>query len=253
MKIFLLLIFLLFDVRAIALSKDQPVDIARFFPMYINSIAINADEGCGSFTLPPPFELLLIDPQGRRTGANPKHIGNPKKNFQEIPSSWYYQDMVAHESYDWRFSSVHVSSPIPGEYRILVIGKRTAGYDIDPLFDGRSPDFIPGNSSLGLTQKDLIQEFRIRFPDRSYFRKIFTPQTLRNDVRIAKKLKLIDNKTAKRLLAKTSDPKAFLEELQAGKALFKDRIEETGVDGDCLAILLENDAAGLMNTDNILR
>jgi len=78
----------------------------------------------------PSADFLLTDPQGRRTGNDPR----TGLHFEEIPRSFYdYEGLDDDETGEPGPSSgvTDIGNPLPGEYRLQVIGKEDGKYDIE--------------------------------------------------------------------------------------------------------------------------
>jgi len=76
-----------------------------------------------------PAELLLTDPQGRRTGRDP--IGNV--DFEEIPESAYVDDSIVDPETGEPvppIMAIEVLEPIEGMYRLQVIGTQAGSYSL---------------------------------------------------------------------------------------------------------------------------
>lgn len=67
-------------------------------------------------------ELVLVDPQGRRTGIDP----TDGANYREIPRSSYLQEGAGQ-----RTMVLDIRQPIDGTYELQVIGSSTGSYTLD--------------------------------------------------------------------------------------------------------------------------
>jgi len=66
-------------------------------------------------------DLLLIDPQGRRTGKDPI----AKMGYEEIPNSGFDEDMVGRPMKEF-----DIREPLDGSYLVQVIGTARGSYDL---------------------------------------------------------------------------------------------------------------------------
>lgn len=95
-------------------KTDQPIDNSYLF-----------------ITLHSPGELLITDPQGRRTGRDPIN----GIDFQEIPESSYYQeyeeDAETGETVGDDIKMLDIGQPLDGDYKLQVIGTGSGTYNMD--------------------------------------------------------------------------------------------------------------------------
>ncbi len=77
-----------------------------------------------------PVELILTDPQGRRTGFDPLN----KTSFRDIPASQYSASVLCDEPNYSRcqppFKSLHVADTMDGQYTVDVIGTGTGDFTV---------------------------------------------------------------------------------------------------------------------------
>ncbi len=85
------------------------------------SIHLSRGEPYGEF---PPAELLLVDPQGRKTGYNPIS----KIFYNEIPRSFYETTGFGGEL---TTEELDIRQPGAGDYQLFVIGKNKGGYTLE--------------------------------------------------------------------------------------------------------------------------
>ena len=89
-------------------------------------IRIHATEG----KLKPAADLLLFDPQGRKTGKD----SSARRTYKEIPSSSYERESLADDiggAAGPETAVINVRNPAAGEYRLQVIGRFTGRYDLE--------------------------------------------------------------------------------------------------------------------------
>ena len=89
-------------------------------------VRIHPEEG----KLKPAADLLLYDPQGRKTGKDPA----AKSAYQEIPSSYSERESLADDtsgSPGPETAVIYVRNPAAGEYQLQVIGRFTGKYDLE--------------------------------------------------------------------------------------------------------------------------
>jgi hypothetical protein len=80
--------------------------------------------------LTPPAELLLIDPQSRKVGNDPR----TSKTYAEIPNSSYERESIADDvsgAPGPETAIIYVGNPESGEYCLQVIGRESSGYDLE--------------------------------------------------------------------------------------------------------------------------
>jgi hypothetical protein len=80
--------------------------------------------------LSPPAELLLIDPQGRKVGNDPR----TSKTYAEIPNSSYERESIADDvsgAPGPETAIIHIGNPASGEYSLRVIGRESSQYDLE--------------------------------------------------------------------------------------------------------------------------
>ena len=80
--------------------------------------------------LKPAADLLLFDPQGRKTGNN----SSARHTYKEIPSSFYERESLADDTSGApgpETAVINVRNPPAGEYRLQVIGRFTGRYDLE--------------------------------------------------------------------------------------------------------------------------
>jgi hypothetical protein len=96
----------------------------------------------------PPAELLLVDPEGRRTGKDPR----TGRTFSEMPNAFYEHEGIA----DLESGApgpetgiVYVRNPVSGEFTLKVIGKEpfpyvleARGYDCEMGYSGAMFDHV---------------------------------------------------------------------------------------------------------------
>lgn len=78
----------------------------------------------------PPAELLMVDPQGRRLGKDPRN----NEEFQEIPKGGYERIGLrndetgepGHTTID-----LQIMHPLVGDYQLYVIGTDTGAYSLE--------------------------------------------------------------------------------------------------------------------------
>lgn len=90
------------------------------------SVRIHSEEG----KLHPSGELLLIDPQGRKTGYDLKI----NKVLTQIPHSSYESESIDDDvsgALGPETKIIDIQIPIDGEYILLVIGRETGKYDLE--------------------------------------------------------------------------------------------------------------------------
>ncbi len=79
----------------------------------------------------PPAELLLTDPRNRRVGWDPE----TGERLLEIPGAYYEQEGVDDDDTGQeagpRTTVLYVAQPIPGDYRLEVLGRRAGAYDLE--------------------------------------------------------------------------------------------------------------------------
>jgi hypothetical protein len=101
-------------------------------------------------------EVLLIDPQGRRTGFDP----STGKDCEEIPNSAYFRDRLDDDltgEIDSNVShSVQCYQPVAGAYQVILTGVQSGPFALDVLGfnrDGSSqrPLLIQGTATVGGT------------------------------------------------------------------------------------------------------
>jgi hypothetical protein len=89
-------------------------------------VRIHAAEG----KLKPAADLLLFDPQGRKTGKD----SSARHTYKEIPSSSYERESLADDTSGApgpETDVINVRNPAAGEYRLEVIGRFTGRYDLE--------------------------------------------------------------------------------------------------------------------------
>ena len=80
--------------------------------------------------LEPPAELLLIDPQGRKVGNDPR----TSETCTEIPNASYEHESIADDvsgAPGPETAIIHIGNPASGEYSLRVIGRESSGYDLE--------------------------------------------------------------------------------------------------------------------------
>lgn len=80
--------------------------------------------------LEPPAELLLIDPQGRKVGNDPR----TSETCTEIPNASYERESIADDvsgAPGPETAIIYVGNPESGEYCLQVIGRESSGYDLE--------------------------------------------------------------------------------------------------------------------------
>ena len=112
--------------------------------------------------LTPPAELSLANPQGAKTGRDPR----TNQIFSEIPDSSYESESIA----DAETSTpgpetriLHLRSPVAGEHTLWVIGMEDGAYDLE--IRGYDRDLNPSdarflNVKIG---KDEEHRYLIRY------------------------------------------------------------------------------------------
>ena len=89
-------------------------------------VRIHPEEG----KLKPAADLLLYDPQGRKTGK----ARSANRAYQEIPSSSYERESLSDDTSGSRgpvTAVIYVRNPAAGEYRLQVVGRFTGKYDLE--------------------------------------------------------------------------------------------------------------------------
>jgi len=89
-------------------------------------VRIHAAEG----KLKPAADLLLFDPQGRKTGKD----SSARRTFKEIPFSSYERESLTDDTGGApgpETAVINVRNPAAGEYQLEVIGRFTGRYDLE--------------------------------------------------------------------------------------------------------------------------
>lgn len=97
----------------------------RWAPGVGLDVRIHATEG----TLKPAADLLLFDPQGRKTGKD-----SSRRGYKEIPASSYERESLADDTSGApgpETAVISVRNPAAGQYRLQVIGRLTGRYDLE--------------------------------------------------------------------------------------------------------------------------
>lgn len=77
-----------------------------------------------------PAEVILTDPQGRRTGLDPR----TGQSYQEIPNSFYGETSIGSPDgtvAPHNVKELEVLGPLEGSYTVTVIGSGEGAYDLD--------------------------------------------------------------------------------------------------------------------------
>jgi len=86
--------------------------------------------------LEPPAELVLTDPRGRKTGADPRN----QQRFQGIPESSYEQEGLDDDETGEPGPvslALYVANPVPGAYNLQVIARTSGCYSLEIRVLGR--------------------------------------------------------------------------------------------------------------------
>jgi|GEM_PF-1292839 len=198
--------------------------------------------------------FIVTDPLGRRAGSDPRGAPDPAIgiDIDEIPGAVYAAetmgDIPDKEGDPVRIDYAHVltysfDSPNDGTYLIQTIGVQDALFDLYVTITPRSNSTIQPfrTKTKGLAQKESVLEYRFEYhgqPGRPMkFEKVVRSNTLRQDLAVAYKLKLLGDQKLfddwykeldkfERDLAKKDSSKARQELEKFGKEVNKLR-EET--------------------------
>jgi hypothetical protein len=117
-------------------------DLPKTGPRYEGAldIRIHGEED----RLNPPAELLLVDPEGRRTDTDPR----TGRTFSEMPNAFYEHEGIADlesGASGPETGIVYVRNPVSGDFTLKVIGKErfayvleVRGYDCEMGYSGRT-------------------------------------------------------------------------------------------------------------------
>lgn len=105
-----------------------------------------------------PVELILTDPQGRRTGFDPV----TSTSFLDIPTSDYstsaYCDELGSSGCNSPFKTLEVGNQMPGQYTLDVIGNGSAAFTVSLRASDASGNFITQTYS-GITASGVSSRF----------------------------------------------------------------------------------------------
>jgi hypothetical protein len=128
-------------------------------------IRIHSQEG----KLTPPADLLLEDPNGRKTGLDMRH----GKAYKEIPEASYEFEVLAGEKpivadsgeIPLKAGVIAVKNPQSGEYTLEIIGKETGRYVIEII--GYDRDKKPSKIRLEneMTSRGAVRELSFSYTD----------------------------------------------------------------------------------------
>ncbi|MBA3946618.1 MAG: hypothetical protein H0X37_18895 [Herpetosiphonaceae bacterium] len=115
-----------------------------------------------SFALASPAELLITDPQGRRTGVDPR----TGTTYSEIPGASYYVQALADDTGQGPpphpVKEFYAPTPTDGSYKVEVIGTGSGSYTFDQLtYDaGGAPS---NNTVVGQTTPGQVDTYNISY------------------------------------------------------------------------------------------
>lgn len=122
------------------------------------------NRGVLGITAHSPVELLVTDPQGRRTGFDP----NTGISYNEIPTADYFEDTLAPDGGSGtdigalRTKSLVILDPLDGQYTIQIVGTGSGSYTVIASAantGGNSIEF----SSTGSTQPGQVDSFTFTY------------------------------------------------------------------------------------------
>jgi hypothetical protein len=163
-----------------------------------------------------PAEVMLIDPQGRRTGFDATAPFNTTlliNEIHEIPHSNYVIEGIADNTGGGGdepfYRELYVHKPLPGRYIIQIIGRQTGGYRLFSDFH-RSDLTMQLYEELGFSVVGQTTTISVEYnpaPDASplLVTKTVTFDVLRNDVSVAQSLNQLGDDKFVRSLIKNID------------------------------------------------
>jgi hypothetical protein len=163
-RLFILNVLVLLAVFSVARGENESRDNAIQKDYEFSGaldIRIHATEG----KLYPSAELLLIDPEERKTGHDPRI----DKSYMGIPSSSYEEESIS----DAVTSApgpvtkiIDIRNPSIGEYVLKVIGKEPSAYDLE--IRGYDCEMNPSHEKFMHVKidKDSEHEYIIRYSNR---------------------------------------------------------------------------------------
>ncbi len=116
-------------------------------------------------------ELVVTDPQGRKTGNDPQ----ANKNYSEIPwTSYGYEGLDDDETGEPgpETGVVEFCNPVPGEYKVQVFGKTTGKYSIEVYATSKEsvgknglPDAVQSSAMLDNVsiKKGAVQTLTVKY------------------------------------------------------------------------------------------
>lgn len=117
----------------------------------------NTPQALGIYT-DAPVELILTDPQGRRTGFDP--ITNT--SFQDIPASEYsttiYSDELNFSFVQPPFKALDMANQMSGQYTLSVIGTGSSSFAVDVIASDAAGNWILQTYS-GITAPGVSSQF----------------------------------------------------------------------------------------------
>ncbi len=129
------------------------------------SVTKSVSESGSSLTVAceSPIELLVTDPQGRKTGGDP----TAHRSYDEIPGAYYesagIEDAETGAAESNPAKTLFIANPIPGSYGLSVVGIDVGTYTCKLLSD----DVAGGHSETGVANIPIlrgeIQKFVFEF------------------------------------------------------------------------------------------
>lgn len=125
------------------------------------SLIDSVDSGRLNISVGDNAELLLIDPNGRRTGFDPVTAGV----VEEIPNSVYFRDSIndadtgqlgTHTTH-----SLIVSQPVAGVYKLIVTGQTSGASEVSVNTLAGDGSVQPGASILSVTQSGSTSTYQL--------------------------------------------------------------------------------------------
>jgi len=159
-----------------------------------------------------PAEVVLIDPQGRRTGFDASAPFNDAAGItevHEIPNSGYSIEGIADNTGGGEdepfYRELYVPEPLPGKYTLQIIGRQTGGYALSGGFydSNHSGQHYDASGFIAAGQTVIIDMEYSPTPGAPapIITETITFDVLRNDVAVARQLnQLGDDKFARSLI-----------------------------------------------------
>jgi hypothetical protein len=148
---------------AVMLPSVANTDRRREFHKFEGALDIRIHPG--GQKLKPPAELLLVDPQGRKVGKDPR----TNRVFRQIPNSSYEYEGIADAvsgAPGPTTGIAYVRNPMAGEYSLRVIGVESYGYDLEITGYDCETDPSAVQFTNVMISKDIEHSYLIRYSNK---------------------------------------------------------------------------------------